>query len=111
MTNPTPAYKRFLAELKRRKVFRVMAVYGATAFVVLQVADLLGQGMGLPDDSITNSHFTVSAGPSFLLWMRGQKSLLGPLNVLRFSTGPRFRLSSGSGGSGVDWEFKFSFRQ
>jgi len=62
----------------------------------------------LPNDEITNSHFTVSGGPSFLLWMRSNKSLLGPLNVLRFSTGPRFRLS---GGSSVDWEFKFSFRQ
>lgn len=65
----------------------------------------------LPNDEITGSHFTVSAGPSLLLWMRTNKSLLGPLNVFRFSTGPRFRLSSGSNGSGVDWEFKFSFRQ
>jgi hypothetical protein len=66
----------------------------------------------LPNDEITGSHFTVSAGPSFLLWMRSHKSLLGPLNALRFSTGPRFRLSSGSTNThSVDWEFKFSFRQ
>ena len=65
----------------------------------------------LPNDEITGSHFTVSVGPSLLLWMRDNKSLLGPLNVVRFSTGPRFRLSSGSNSSGVDWEFKFSFRQ
>ena len=65
----------------------------------------------LPNDEITGSHFTVSAGPSLLLWMRSKKSLLGPLNVFRISTGPRFRLSSGSTGSGVDWELKFSFRQ
>ena len=31
----------FLAELKRRKVFRVAAVYAAVAFVVLQAADLI----------------------------------------------------------------------
>jgi hypothetical protein len=65
----------------------------------------------LPKDEITGSHFTVSAGPSLLLWMKSNKSLLGPLNALRLSTGPRFRLSSGSTGSGVDWEFKFAFRQ
>ena len=65
----------------------------------------------LPNDEITGSHFTVSAGPSLLLWMKTNKSLLGPLNAVRFSTGPRFRLSNGSNGSGVDWEFKLSFRQ
>ncbi len=65
----------------------------------------------LPNDEVTGSHFTVSVGPSLLLWMKSNKSLLGPVNVVRFSTGPRFRLSSGSNSSGVDWEFKFSFRQ
>jgi adenylate cyclase len=44
-----PAHQRFLAELKRRHVFRVMAVYGATGFVVLQAADLLVAGLALPD--------------------------------------------------------------
>ena len=33
----TPAYQRFFAELKRRKVFRVAAVYGAVAFIVLAI--------------------------------------------------------------------------
>ena len=32
-----PFYQRFFAELKRRRVFRVMAVYGAVGFVILQV--------------------------------------------------------------------------
>jgi len=36
------------AELKRRKVVRVAVVYAATAFVVLQAADLLTKGLGLP---------------------------------------------------------------
>jgi hypothetical protein len=31
---------RLYTEIKRRKVFRVAAVYAATAFVVLQAADL-----------------------------------------------------------------------
>jgi len=42
------SYQRFFAELKRRRVFRVAAVYGATAFIVLQVADLFQEGLELP---------------------------------------------------------------
>ncbi len=34
-------------------MFRVAGVYGATAFVVLQVAELLGQGLRLPDTFLT----------------------------------------------------------
>jgi len=43
------SYQQLFAELKRRKVFKVAAVYGATAFVLLQVADLLGEGLRLPE--------------------------------------------------------------
>ena len=46
-------YQRFLAEMKRRRVFRVMAMYGAVAFVVLQVADIALPGLGLPEWTIT----------------------------------------------------------
>jgi adenylate cyclase len=42
-----------LAELKRRKVLRVAAVYGATSFVILQVADIAFPGLGLPPWTIT----------------------------------------------------------
>ncbi len=42
------SYQEFFAELKRRKVFKVAAVYGATAFVLLQVADLLQDALELP---------------------------------------------------------------
>ena len=49
----TPAYQRFFAELKRRKVFRVMAVYGGVAFVILQIADIALPGLGLPEWTIT----------------------------------------------------------
>jgi eukaryotic-like serine/threonine-protein kinase len=38
----------FLDELKRRRVVRVALVYAATAFVVLQAADLLAAGLALP---------------------------------------------------------------
>lgn len=49
----TSGYQRFFAELKRRRVFRVMAVYGAVSFVVLQVADIALPGLGLPEWTIT----------------------------------------------------------
>jgi TolB-like protein/Flp pilus assembly protein TadD len=48
-----PGYQKFFAELKRRKVFRVAAVYGAVAFVVLQVADILVPALHLPESFTT----------------------------------------------------------
>ena len=45
----TPAYQRLFAELKRRRVFKVAAVYGAVAFVVLQVADIMVPALALPE--------------------------------------------------------------
>jgi TolB-like protein len=45
----TSGYQRFFAELKRRRVFRVMAAYGAIAFAFLQVADVVFAGLGLPE--------------------------------------------------------------
>lgn len=41
------------AELKRRKVFRVAVVYAATAFVVLQAADLMLPRLAVPDWALT----------------------------------------------------------
>ena len=41
------------AEMKRRHVFRVMAVYGAVAFLVLQVADIAFEPLGLPEWAMT----------------------------------------------------------
>jgi TolB-like protein len=38
-----------LAELKRRKVVRVAVVYAATAFAVLQAADIMLPSLGVPD--------------------------------------------------------------
>ena len=42
------SYQRFLAELKRRRVFRVMAVYGIVGFVLLQIVDLVVPALLLP---------------------------------------------------------------
>ncbi len=41
-------YQRFFAELKRRQVFKVAAVYGAVAFAVMQAADFLVPALRLP---------------------------------------------------------------
>jgi len=52
---PVPAVSRratlgdLLVELKRRRVFRVMVGYGIFAFAVLQVAEPIMHGAGLPD--------------------------------------------------------------
>ncbi len=53
-----PGYQRFFAELKRRHVFRVMAVYGATAFVVIEAADVIFPAIPLPPWTI-----------SFVVWL------------------------------------------
>ncbi len=37
MTGLSPGYQQFFAELKRRRVFRVMVVYGIVGFVLLQI--------------------------------------------------------------------------
>jgi TolB-like protein len=43
----------FWSELKRRKVVRVAIVYAATAFAVLQAADIMLPRMGIPDWGIS----------------------------------------------------------
>jgi len=54
----TPGYQRFFADLKRRRVFRVMAVYGATAFVVIEAADVIFPAIPLPPWTV-----------SFVVWL------------------------------------------
>ena len=49
----TARYQRFFAELKRRHVFRVAAVYGATAFVVIQAADVIFPRIPLPEWTVS----------------------------------------------------------
>lgn len=45
---PSAPYQRWLAELKRRRAFRVMATYGIVSFVVLEAADLVFPIVPLP---------------------------------------------------------------
>ncbi len=42
------AFKRYVAELKRRRVFRTAAGYLVAAWVPLQVADVTFEPLGLP---------------------------------------------------------------
>ncbi len=47
------SYQGFFAELKRRKVFKVAAVYGVVSFGLIQVADPLTDALLLPDAFLT----------------------------------------------------------
>ncbi len=40
---------QFWQELKRRKVTRVITVYAAAAFVILELVDIISDPFGLPD--------------------------------------------------------------
>lgn len=53
MPDPRSSLHRFLAELKRRKVFHVAVVYGATMFAVWQIADVAFEPLGLPSWAMT----------------------------------------------------------
>jgi len=53
MTDSSSGYERFLAELKRRRVFRVMAVYVIVAFGLIEAADIMVPRMALPDWTVT----------------------------------------------------------
>ena len=55
-------YQRFFADLRRRNVFRVATVYGATGFVVLQGADLLASSMELPPVVMRITTFLILVG-------------------------------------------------
>jgi len=57
-----PGYQRFLAEMKRRKVFRVAAVYGGTAFVVLEGVALLAEGLTLSPGVLQTVTVVILAG-------------------------------------------------
>jgi adenylate cyclase len=46
-------FRRFLTELKRRRVYRVAVVYAAVAFVVWQAAEIAVPGLNLPNWVLT----------------------------------------------------------
>ncbi len=43
---PSP-FANFIAELRRRRVFRVAAIYGGIAFVIVQIIDGTFEVMGI----------------------------------------------------------------
>lgn len=49
----TQSWPRLLADFKRRKVFRSIAFYGAGAFGLLQLADIVFPALGLPEGAVT----------------------------------------------------------
>lgn len=57
-----PSYRRLFAELKRRKVFRTIALYGAAGFGVLQGVDVLVAALRLPPALVTVVALAVLAG-------------------------------------------------
>jgi len=44
---------RFFRELRRRRVFRTFAMYGATAFILMEAADIMLPRLGLPEWTVT----------------------------------------------------------
>jgi tetratricopeptide (TPR) repeat protein len=44
---------RFWQELKRRRVIKVIAMYAATAFIIMEAADIMFPRLGLPDWTVT----------------------------------------------------------
>ena len=49
MAHKTNSFKRFWKELKRRKVVHVITVYAATAFVILELVNMVARPLQLPD--------------------------------------------------------------
>jgi TolB-like protein/Tfp pilus assembly protein PilF len=48
MAQKTNSFERFWRELKRRKVVHVITIYAATAFVILQLVDMIAEPLRLP---------------------------------------------------------------
>ncbi len=57
---------KFWEELKRRKVVRVVTVYGAAAFIMLELVSIVAPSLGLPSWTLNMiivfllSHFIIS---------------------------------------------------
>ena len=48
MSHPSNKLSQFWQELKRRKVTRVITVYAAAAFVIMELVDIVAPNLGLP---------------------------------------------------------------
>ncbi len=61
--------KSLFRELDRRRVFRVMAVYGVVGFVMLQVIDLGTTAWGLPTVALTWAIWIVVGSAPLVGWL------------------------------------------
>jgi len=62
MADSSNKFSRFLQELKRRKTDRVIVMYAAAAFAILQLAEILQGGLSLPDWIMTLLIIVFAAG-------------------------------------------------
>jgi len=62
MSQPSNKLTNFWQELKRRKVVRVVSVYAAAAFVILELADIVAPSLGLPDWTLNLIIILLSVG-------------------------------------------------
>ena len=93
----------FFEELKRRNVFRVGIAYVVTAWLLLQVSDLVFPRLGLPDSAVTLVMALLGLGfiPAlifawaFELTPEGLKSIHHPPD--RPQTGPGHHRRAGGG--------------
>jgi TolB-like protein/Tfp pilus assembly protein PilF len=53
MADQSNNLEKFLNELKRRKVIRIITVYAAAAFIILQLVDIIAQPLQLPAWTLT----------------------------------------------------------
>ena len=52
MNDNSNRISNFWQELKRRKVVRVITVYAAAAFVILELVDIITEPFGLPEGNL-----------------------------------------------------------
>ena len=53
MSNRKSKFSRFIHELRKRKVGRVIIIYASTAFIILQVVSLIIEPLSLPNWTMT----------------------------------------------------------
>jgi sterol desaturase/sphingolipid hydroxylase (fatty acid hydroxylase superfamily) len=53
MAQKTNSFEKFWKEMKRRKVFKVVAMYAGTAFIILQLLDIIAQPLQWPTWTLT----------------------------------------------------------
>jgi TolB-like protein/Tfp pilus assembly protein PilF len=72
MARKTNSLERFWKELKRRKTIRVITVYAAAAFIVLQLVDIISKPLQLPEWTLTFMIVLLCVGfiiAAFLSWI------------------------------------------